>query len=46
MVLVVFAKGDKVKEALDAGADYAGNEELLEKIKVGMDGFRCRHLNA
>ena len=26
--ILVFAKGDKVKEALAAGADYAGNEEL------------------
>src|SRR5580693_8737226 len=35
IILVVFARGDKVKEALDAGADYAGNEELFEKIKDG-----------
>lgn len=35
VVLVVIAKGDKVKEALDAGADYAGADELLEKIKGG-----------
>src|SRR5450631_2275618 len=35
MVIVVFARGEKVKEALDAGADYAGNEELFEKIKNG-----------
>ncbi len=35
VTIVVFAKGDKVKEALDAGADFAGNEELFEKIKSG-----------
>lgn len=38
-VIVVFAKGDKVKEALDAGADFAGNDELFEKIKSGWLGF-------
>jgi large subunit ribosomal protein L1 len=33
--VVVFAKGEKVKEALDAGADYAGGDELVDKIKEG-----------
>jgi len=33
--VLVIAKGDKAKDALDAGADYAGFEEYLEKIKVG-----------
>jgi large subunit ribosomal protein L1 len=33
--VLVFAKGEKVKEALDAGADYAGSEELVDKIKEG-----------
>lgn len=37
--IVVFAKDDKVKEALDAGADYAGHEELLEKVKGGWTDF-------
>lgn len=37
--IVVFAKGDKVKEALAAGADYAGNEELLEKVAGGWTDF-------
>ena len=32
-VVVVFAKGDKVKEALEAGADFAGNENFLKKSK-------------
>lgn len=31
--VLVFAKGDKVKEALDAGADYAGADEYIEKIQ-------------
>jgi len=33
--LLVFAKGEKEKEALDAGADYAGSDELIEKIQGG-----------
>ena len=33
--VLVFAMGEKEKEALDAGADYAGGEELIEKIKEG-----------
>ncbi len=37
--VVVFAKGEKEKEALDAGADYAGAEELVEKIRQGWFDF-------
>jgi large subunit ribosomal protein L1 len=37
--VVVIAKGEKIKEALDAGADFAGNEELIEKIKGGWTDF-------
>lgn len=37
--LIVFARGDKMKEALDAGADYAGTDELLEKVKNGWTDF-------
>ena len=33
--LLVFAKGEKEKEALEAGADYAGSDELIEKIQGG-----------
>ena len=33
--VLVFAKGDKEKEALEAGADLVGNEEVIEKIKGG-----------
>jgi len=41
IVLVVFARGEKIKEALDAGADFAGNEELLEKVKNGWMDFNA-----
>lgn len=41
MILVVFARGEKIKEALDAGADFAGNEDLLEKIKSGWMDFNA-----
>jgi large subunit ribosomal protein L1 len=33
--VLVISKGAKTQEALDAGADYAGFEEYLEKIKGG-----------
>lgn len=33
--VLVFAKGDKEKEALDAGADYAGGDDLVAKIQGG-----------
>ncbi|HKB84721.1 MAG TPA: 50S ribosomal protein L1 [Ignavibacteriaceae bacterium] len=33
--VLVIAKGGKVQDALDAGADFAGFEEYLEKIKGG-----------
>ena len=31
--VLVLAKGEKIKEAEAAGADYAGGEELVEKIQ-------------
>ena len=33
--VLVFAKGEKEKEALDAGADYAGSDDYIEKIQNG-----------
>jgi large subunit ribosomal protein L1 len=33
--VLVFAKGEKEKEALDAGADVAGGEDLAKKIQEG-----------
>ena len=37
--ILVFAKGEKEKEALDAGAEFVGNDDLIEKIKGGWFGF-------
>lgn len=37
--VLVFAKGEKEKEALDSGADVVGSEELIEKIKGGWLDF-------
>ncbi len=33
--VLVFAKGPKEAEALEAGADYVGGDDLVEKIKEG-----------
>jgi len=37
--VLVFAKGDKAQEALEAGADYVGAEELIAKIQEGWLDF-------
>ncbi len=37
--VVVVAKGDKIQEAKNAGADEAGSDELIEKIKEGWTDF-------
>jgi large subunit ribosomal protein L1 len=37
--ILVFAKGEKEKEAQDAGADFVGNDDLIDKIKGGWFAF-------
>jgi len=37
--VLVFAKGEKEKEALEAGADYVGSEDLVAKIQEGWFDF-------
>ena len=37
--IIVFAKGEKVQEATDAGADEAGLDDLIEKIADGWTDF-------
>ncbi|MGI6424083.1 MAG: 50S ribosomal protein L1 [Tepidanaerobacteraceae bacterium] len=37
--VLVFAKGDKVKEAEEAGADFVGSDEMVAKIEGGFFDF-------
>ncbi len=37
--VLVFAKGEKEKEAAEAGADYVGGDEFIEKISGGWFDF-------
>lgn len=37
--VIVFTKGDRIKAAEDAGADEAGAEELIQKVKDGFSDF-------
>lgn len=37
--ILVFAKGEKEQEARDAGADFVGSEELVQKIQGGWLDF-------
>lgn len=39
VTVLVFAKGEKEKEAQEAGADFVGNDDLVEKIKGGWVDF-------
>jgi large subunit ribosomal protein L1 len=37
--VLVFCKGDKQKEATDAGADFVGDDELINKVQGGWTDF-------
>lgn len=37
--VLVFCKGEKQKEALDAGADFVGDDELINKVQGGWTDF-------
>jgi len=39
IVVVVLAKGDKAKEAETAGADFVGDQDIIDKIKGGWTDF-------
>jgi large subunit ribosomal protein L1 len=37
--VAVFAKGEKIREAEEAGADFVGGEDLAERVQNGWTGF-------
>ncbi len=37
--VIAFAKGDKAKEAREAGADVVGDQDLIDKVKTGFADF-------
>ncbi|WP_303323848.1 50S ribosomal protein L1 [Actinomyces radicidentis] len=37
--VIVFAQGDRAQQALDAGADEVGGDELIEKVAAGYTDF-------
>ena len=39
MTVAVFAKGDKAREATEAGADHVGDDDLAAKVEEGFTDF-------
>jgi len=39
MTVAVFAKGDKAREASEAGADHVGDDDLAKKVEEGFSDF-------
>src|SRR5918999_362138 len=39
MKIAVFAKGDKARDAEEAGADFVGADDLAERVEGGFSGF-------
>jgi large subunit ribosomal protein L1 len=39
MTVAVFAKGDKAREAQEAGADHVGDDDLAKKVEEGFSDF-------
>jgi large subunit ribosomal protein L1 len=39
MTVAVFAKGDKAREAEEAGADHVGDDDLAKKVEEGFSDF-------
>jgi large subunit ribosomal protein L1 len=37
--VIAFAKGDKAREAEAAGADFVGEQDLIDKVKAGFSDF-------
>ena len=44
--IAVFAKGDKAREAEEAGADFVGAEDLADAHPGGLHRLRRRHRDA
>jgi large subunit ribosomal protein L1 len=44
--VLVFAEGDSAQAARDAGAEYVGYKDLVEKCQQGFPGFRRRRLHS
>ena len=44
--VLVFAKGDKEREAREAGADFAGSDDLVAKVARRLHGLRPRDRDA